>query len=150
MLTAAAHPLPGTEHAFRLVLRSPTTLIYRLTRAAPYFGAGGCRVMSAERDSARVLCRRSTTLIRRETWFAGWTAQLDGRPTPIRRVDGVFQAVTVPAGSHRVSFRFVPVGMDWALLGLLAGCALLVAPAARGLRIRARASRVATTGAHAR
>ena len=33
--------------------------------------------------------------------------------------------------------------MDWALLGLLAGCALLVAPSVPGLRTRARAARAA-------
>jgi hypothetical protein len=150
VLTQAGHPLPATARAFRLVLRTPTTRIYRLTRAAPYFGAHGCEVTSGERDSVRLLCRRSTTLIRRETWFAGWSAQLDGRPTPIRRVDGIFQAVTVPAGSHHVSFSFEPVGMDWALLGLLAGCMLLVAPSAWGLTTRARVARVATVSAPAR
>jgi hypothetical protein len=150
VLMSAGHPLPATRGAFRLVLRSPTTWIYRLTRAAPYFGAAGCQVTSGERDSVRLLCRRSTTLIRRETWFAGWSAQVDGRPTSIRRVDGIFQAVTVPAGSHRVTFSFEPVGIEWALLGLLAGCALLVAPWAPGLRIRARVSRVATVSARDR
>ncbi len=150
VLTPAGDPLQGTRRAFRLVFRSPTTSIYLLTRAGPYFGAPGCQVASSERDSVRVLCPRSTTLVRRETWFAGWSAQVDGRPTPIRRVDGLFQAVTVPAGSHRVTFSFEPVGMDWALLGLLAGCALLLVPWAPGRRTRARASRIATVAAQSR
>ncbi len=153
VLTPAGEALPTTRGAFRLVFRSPTTWIYQLTRAAPYFGAAGCQVVSAQRDSARVLCPRPATLIRRETWFAGWSGQLDGHPAPIRHVDGVFQAVTVPAGSHSVSFSFVPAGMDWALLCLLAGCALIFAPEARGLMTgarAARAARVATVGAQDR
>jgi hypothetical protein len=149
VLTPAGQPLRGSRRAFRLVFRSPTTWIHQLIGAAPYFSANGCRVTSQGRDSVRLVCRRSTTLVRRETWFAGWSAQLDGRRTSIRRIDGVFQAVTVPAGSHRISFSFVPVGMDWGLVGLLAGCALLVAPAARGLMTRARAPRVETVIAHA-
>jgi hypothetical protein len=150
VLTSAGHPLPATRRPLRLVFRSPTTWIYRLNRAAPYFGAQGCQVTSAGRASARLLCRRATTLIRRETWFAGWSAQLDGRPTSVRRVDGIFQAVPVPAGSHRVSFSFEPVGMDWAELGLLAGCALLVAPWAPQLTAGARVFRLATASVHPR
>jgi hypothetical protein len=134
VLTRARDGLPARDRAFALVFRSPTTRIYRLSRAAPYFRAPGCRVTAAHFDSVRLSCRRSTTLVRRETWFAGWSAQIDGRPTPIRRVDGLFQQVRVPAGTHLVSFGFVPVGMDWALAGLLVGCALMFGPTALSSR----------------
>jgi hypothetical protein len=140
VLTRARHGFPARDRAFRLVFHSPTTRIYRLTRAAPYFGAAGCRVTSAQVDSVRLLCRRPTTLVRRETWFAGWSAQIDGRATSIRRFHGVFQQLRVPAGADRVSFEFVPVGMDWALRGLLAGCALMLVPSAWGLAAQARMS----------
>ncbi len=56
----------------------------------------------------------------------------------------------MPAGSHRVSFAFEPVGMDWALLGALAGFALLVAPWAPELTARARVFRLATASLHPR
>ncbi len=133
VLTPAQLRLPQSPRTFRLVLRSPTTRIYRLAGASPYFSAAGCQVTSADRDSAAVVCRRPTTLVRRETWFAGWSAQLDGHPIAIRRADGPFQAITVPAGSHRVTFSFVPPGMEWAALGLLGGCVLMCAPTLRRL-----------------
>src|SRR5262249_46524208 len=79
-------------------------------------------------DSVSVDCPRPTTLVRRETWFAGWTARVNGRPAHIRRVDGLFQGVSVPAGSHRLTFSFLPPGMSWAVIGLLAGSALLCLP----------------------
>ncbi len=110
---------------------SPSTWIYRLGGSLPYFGAPGCITTSGARDSARVVCVRPSTLVRRETWLAGWSAQVDGHPTAIRRVDGLFQAVTVPAGSHRVTFSFTPPGMGWALTGLLCGCVLLLVPTVR-------------------
>ncbi|HWE15226.1 MAG TPA: YfhO family protein [Solirubrobacteraceae bacterium] len=128
VLTPAEQPLPESRNAFRLVFRSRTTWIYRLAGASPYFGAAGCEVTSGGRNSASVVCRRPTRLVRRETWFPGWSAQLDGHPIAVRRVDGLFQAVTVPAGSHHVTFDFAPPGMDWGLLGLLGGCGLLLAP----------------------
>lgn len=136
VLTQAGHRLPSEGGALRLVFRSPTTWIYRLSGAAPYMSAPGCRVSAVRIDSARMSCSRPATLVRRETWFAGWSAQVDGRSTPIRRVDGLFQAVHLPAGSTRITFHFTPPGMRWALLGLLAGVLLMATPTARGLATR--------------
>ena len=62
-----------------------------------------------------------TTFVRRETWFPSCRAEINGRPTAIHRTDGLFQAVTVPAGSHHITFSFMPPGMNRALLGWLAG-----------------------------
>jgi uncharacterized membrane protein YfhO len=88
-------------------------------------------VTSGDRDSAWIVCPRRTTLVRRETWFPGWSAEIDGRPTAIHSADGLFRAVTVPARSHHITFSFVPPGMNRALLGLLAGVALMLVPTAR-------------------
>ncbi len=135
VLAPAAQPLPPSRGALRLTFRSPTTLIYRLAGALPYFTAAGCTVSSGDRENVRVVCPRPTTLIRRETAIAGWDATIDGHPRPIRRVDGLFQAVTVPAGSHRLTFTFAPPGMEWAVIALLSGCALMLAPTIRRRRL---------------
>jgi hypothetical protein len=37
---------------------------------------------------------------------------MDGKPTPIRRADPFFQAVKVPAGTHRITFRFTPFALS--------------------------------------
>jgi hypothetical protein len=131
VLSPAGQPLPRRPAGLRLVFRSPSTWVYRLDGALPYFNASGCVTGSGARDSAHVVCARPSTLLRRETWLAGWSAQLDGHPTAIRRVDGLFQAVTVPAGSHRVTFSFTPPGMGWAFTGFLGGCALMLVPTVR-------------------
>jgi uncharacterized membrane protein YfhO len=88
-------------------------------------------VSSGDRGSAWIVCSRRTTLVRRETWFPGRRAEIDGRPTAIQRAGGLFQAVAVPAGSHHRTFSFVAPGTNWALLGLLAGFALILVPTAR-------------------
>jgi hypothetical protein len=142
VITSSHAPFPAHEHGLRLVFRSPATLIYRVTHAAPLMSAAGCRATSRP-ASVELVCRHPSTLIRRESWSSGWSAQIDGRSVPIRRADGLFQAVSVPAGVHRVSFRFAPVGMDWALLALLAGCALVAAPTARRGTARVRVPRTA-------
>ena len=131
VLTPAGQPLPGSPRGLGLVFRSPSTWIYHLAGASPYVGTAGCLTTSVVRDTARVTCAQPSTLVRRETWLAGWSAQIDGRPTTIRRVEGLFQAVTVPAGSHVITFSFTPPGMGWALPGVLAGCALMFVPTVR-------------------
>jgi hypothetical protein len=40
--------------------------------------------------------------------YLGWQAYLDGQPTPILLADTLMSAVVVPAGDHRVVFRFEP------------------------------------------
>lgn len=50
----------------------------------------------------------------------GWTATVDGVPAPIRRADGLFRAVPVAAGTHRVTFTYRTPG-------LIAGAAVSIA-----------------------
>jgi uncharacterized membrane protein YfhO len=46
---------------------------------------------------------------------------VDGRPAPILSADGYLRAVALPAGSHRVVFRYRPVSFyAGAALSLLA------------------------------
>ncbi len=136
VLTSAGQALPQGPRTFRLVLRTPTARIYALSGAAPYFGAAGCRIRPEGRQRAQVSCSRPTVLVRRETWFSGWSATVDGRAVPVRRVDRLFQAVAVPAGSHRVQFSFAPPGITWALLAALAGAVLMCVPSL--VRVRGR------------
>ncbi|UPG94239.1 YfhO family protein [Luteibacter aegosomatissinici] len=39
----------------------------------------------------------------------GWVAALDGAPLPIHRANGMFRAVCVPSGDHRLTFAFSPM-----------------------------------------
>jgi hypothetical protein len=45
-------------------------------------------------------------LVRRETFHRGWSARVDGIPTPIEEYAGSLQAVPVSPGTHRVEFQF--------------------------------------------
>jgi hypothetical protein len=67
-------------------------------------------------------------LVLSEIFYRGWEAWLDGQRVPVEQVDYLLRGVAVPAGEHRIEFRFVSHsfrrGAWWSLAGvvfLLAG-----------------------------
>ena len=136
VLTPAGQALPQSPSTFTLVFKSPSTWIYRLAGSAGYFTATNarCTVTFQSEESAGLDCPRPTILVRRETAFAGWSATVDGRSARISSADGLFQAVTVGAGSHRVQFDYQPPNIGWAYAAFAAGCAWLLLPAIRAYR----------------
>lgn len=59
------------------------------------------------------------------SYAPGWTAAVDGAPTPIRPVDGAVMGVAVPPGAHEVTFGYRAPGLS---VGAgVSGAALLTA-----------------------
>jgi hypothetical protein len=56
----------------------------------------------------------------------GWRATIDGIPAPVGRANALFRAVGVPAGTHRVVFRYRPPLVTLGALISLAGLCALV------------------------
>ena len=65
---------------------------------------------------------RDGFLVFSDTYRPGWSALVDGSPSPILRAQTAFRAVRVPAGKHRVLFLYRPgslrVGAAVSLLSL--------------------------------
>ncbi len=123
---ASGRPLP--------VYRGQSMDIYALDSVAPYFEpvGGPCMVDAASRFDLRTDCQSAATVIRREMYFPGWRATLDGRSTAISMAEGLFQAVPVPAGRAVLHFSYAPPFTAWAYASLALGLGLLAADAARG------------------
>jgi hypothetical protein len=85
---------------------------------------------SRNRVELEVASAGAGILVLNEAYYPGWVAEVDGRPTRVFRADHALRAVTVPAGAHRVAFRFRPAGIVPILVAfaaglLLVGCAAL-------------------------
>jgi hypothetical protein len=96
----------------------------RPRRSGPVPGAVQVLDERASTVRLRVSVPRSSWLLIRHSWAPGWTATIDGRAVTVRRADVAFQAVDVPAGSHRVVLTYRAPGLRTGLTITLA--ALLV------------------------
>jgi uncharacterized membrane protein YfhO len=61
-----------------------------------------------------------------EVYYPGWEAYVDGDRTPIERVNYTFRGILVPAGEHRVEFRFRPSTLRLGWLAFALGAGILV------------------------
>lgn len=65
-------------------------------------------------------------LILGDLWHPGWRVTVDGQPAELLRANHVLRGVLLPAGQHRVEFRFQPSSLrNGGLLSLAALLALL-------------------------
>jgi hypothetical protein len=73
-----------------------------------------------------------------DEWAPGWSTAADGRPAPILLADGLFRAVPVDPGPHRIVLSYrtpgLRAGAAISLLAWLGGAAWLLAPWARRQR----------------
>jgi len=81
-----------------------------------------------------------------DLWYPDWNAYVDGRRTPVLRADYLLRAVAVPAGRHRVEFRFESPAVRRGLLLSLASLLVVLAGFAGSWWLGRRARSAATPG----
>ena len=109
------------------VFSNPGLTIYELADPAPYFETIGspCRITPLGREAARTECEAPARLMRRELFFEGWGATVNGRSTPINPAEPIFQAVDLPVGNALIEFRYAPPYTAFSISAFLFGIALL-------------------------
>jgi hypothetical protein len=94
--------------------------------AGDYPGSAGCALRWIEDEPDRVAFEAEAAdrafVVLADTWFPGWTAEVDGQAASLFRVNQLTRGVVVPAGRHRVTMRYVPEG--WRTTVPITRCAL--------------------------
>jgi hypothetical protein len=74
----------------------------------------------------RVDAAAPSTVLVLQTYTPGWVARIDGKKTPIRPADILFQSIEVPTGSHRVTLRYEPASVRYGLAATAFGLLVMV------------------------
>lgn len=113
----------GRSVGMTLVYNDGFIRIWQVPNPKPYFEIVGapCHTDFDGRYSVAVSCSQPSVLVRREMYAPGWTAQVNGRTTPITAYApdgssvGLFESVRLPAGRSIVTFAYKPRGFDVSL-----------------------------------
>jgi hypothetical protein len=104
------------------------------SRGMPVGGEGQGNVEIIEYTPELVRMRATTAgnglLVLSDAHYPGWEATIDGQPTAIHRVDGLFRGVFLSPGEHVVEFSFRPRSFQSGLWLSAAGLGLLALTAA--------------------
>jgi hypothetical protein len=98
----------------------------RLSSSPSGGGSGEARIVALGPDRLAVETAADTDgyLVVTESWAPGWRAEVDAHAAPVLKANGVFRAVRVPAGRHRVDMTYRPlsvtVGLGISFVGFLA------------------------------
>jgi hypothetical protein len=111
--------------ALTKVYGDETMDILQLPSFASYFEtvSGSCTIEPSGRLDLVSDCTTPATLLRRELFYPGWTATVNGSDTAITMYGDIFQTVTLPRGRNVIHFHYAPPHIIWmwltALIGLL-------------------------------
>jgi len=119
----------------RRLLASPILDADPGIRPRPGAGPGAAEVVADGIDEVKVSCTAPApqVLVLSDPNYAGWRAEIDGKPTPHVTANYVFRAVAVPAGKHAVTWRYEPTAFRLGLFGGLVAAAALAAMFAAGM-----------------
>ena len=75
---------------------------------------GSARIVAYGRNEVAVEVEtdRNSVMVLHDIYYPGWEVYVDGKRRPIMRANLLFRGVEVPAGRHRVEFRFRPLSVD--------------------------------------
>ncbi|HTY09023.1 MAG TPA: YfhO family protein [Candidatus Edwardsbacteria bacterium] len=134
---------PDFDPARTVVLeRQPAGFSGDAGRAAKPAGTDSAVIEQYQPNVVAVAVRTAAPalLVLTDNFYPAWHAYVDGQLAECYRADYTFRAVAVPAGSHRVEFRYESrvyrSGLLISVLSLIAACAGIAALAFREIAVR--------------
>ncbi|WP_165230363.1 YfhO family protein [Aquisphaera insulae] len=97
----------GAENRHRIIVEDPTRPLSEAVEAS-----GRAEIVEdlPELVAVETKSEGPSYLLLADTFDPGWSATVDGQPAEIRPAYVAFRAVYLPAGPHRVIFRYRPAG----------------------------------------
>lgn len=86
--------------------------------------SGVVHLLLASRVESTFTADCDRLLVFTDSWAPGWSATIDGVPTPVLRVNNAIRGVMVPAGEHALQWRYRPRFLAPLLALLAAGLAI--------------------------
>lgn len=104
-------PFPNVRPVFQDALLA----IFLVPNSRPYVSTSlaNCSIIIKSRDFIEANCSHPAQLVRREMFFPGWDAYVNGKEVHILKVDGLFQSIDLPAGTSRIRFQYAPPHVIW-------------------------------------
>jgi hypothetical protein len=125
----ALQQLSSVEDLHRTALVESAAPLLNGSTCAPDAPCASIEKLEITPNTARIVARTNGAgvLTLTDAYDSGWTASVDGEPTPVIRVDGAFKGVLIDsAGEHEVIFKYVPPYWQLALmLAAIGTCALI-------------------------
>lgn len=113
---------PNSSDSVRLINRHAVLVNDAVLRQLPPFTADSLAYdirltsFSANRLMANVHTDRMALLVLQQTFYPGWKVMVDNKPANVLIANFSMMSVLLPAGSHRVEFRFDTTFTQWLLL----------------------------------
>lgn len=125
------------------VYRGKTADIYELPHPAPYFEAQGgpCVLSPDSRKALRASCKSPATLLRRELYYPGWRAYVNGKREPVH-AQSIFESIPLPVGDSRITFAYSPTHIGWGYTGTIVGLLAIGAQAVVDRKKRSQATQI--------
>ncbi len=93
------------------------------------FSSGDVKIDDYRPDMVTLSVRFKSTgfVVLADQFYPGWKAYVDGKESKIYKTNGVQRGVIIPAGEHRLVFKYVPIHIYASMIasGLLLGLMLL-------------------------
>ncbi len=125
-----------TESGFEYLFSANNHHVYRLAgwqRRAVCIESDECSLVSEKAlvGGYRVVVQADSPQVLRLTypWHKHWQAKVNGQPVQLKKLDGIFLGLDIPAGKSEVSLNYVnplPIWNAWVLLAFSA-CLLVLA-----------------------